>query len=193
MNLFFLDVDPKKCVEYHCDKHIVKMILEIVQMMYTAHIILKTKDLPSDHYKKISNHLHPTAVWIRICNENYLYAAEVAYSIASEYKLRYNKTHSCEKHSIWLKNNLPSFDNIQDYSGSKKKIVFGNCDIFNSLGMTPIPLCMPDDCYLFDTIQSYRKYYLNYKTHFAKWTERPIPYWFFYFDIRKYFNQLNGK
>lgn len=28
MNIFFLDWDVKRCSEYHCDKHVVKMILD---------------------------------------------------------------------------------------------------------------------------------------------------------------------
>jgi len=28
MNIFVLDYNPKKAAEYHCDKHVVKMILE---------------------------------------------------------------------------------------------------------------------------------------------------------------------
>lgn len=31
MNIFILDNDIQKCVEYHCDKHVVKMILEYCQ------------------------------------------------------------------------------------------------------------------------------------------------------------------
>jgi len=187
MNLFFLDLIPSDCAKAHCDKHVVKMILEIVQMLYTAHIVLGSDNLPENHYKKISNHNHPTAIWIRICKQNYLYAAEVAVSIAYEYTFRYNKIHSCESHAIWLLNNLPEFDGLQDYSACKKKVVFGKNQYFESLGMTPIPLCMPEDSYLEDPITSYRKYYLDYKKHFVKWTSRPIPCWFFFNDIRNLF------
>ena len=187
MNLFFLSFIPTECAKDHCDKHVVKMILEIVQMLYTAHIILKSNNLPENHYRKISNHIHPTAVWVRICSSNYLYAAEVALSIAHEYTHRYNKIHSCESHAKWLFNNLPEFNDFQNYSGSKKKIVFATNEYFTSLGITPIPLSMPDDCYLDDPIKSYRKYYMVYKKHFAKWTSRNIPKWFCKSDIRKYF------
>jgi hypothetical protein len=45
MNLFFLDTDPKKCAEYHCDKHVVKMLLELVQLLYTAHHLLNSDNL----------------------------------------------------------------------------------------------------------------------------------------------------
>jgi hypothetical protein len=185
MNLFFLHCNPSECAKHHCDKHVVKMILEIVQMLYTAHIVLGTENLPEGHYRKISNHIHPTAVWIRKCKQNYLYAAEVALSIAYEYTHRYNKIHSCQSHAEWLFQNLPVFNEFQDYSGSKKKIVFATNDFFISLGITPIPLCMPDDCYCDDPIKSYRKYYLMYKKHFVKWTSRGIPFWFYFFDIRK--------
>ena len=63
MNIFFLDVDPKKSAQYHCDKHVVKMILEIVQLLYTAHHILGSK-LPKDAYKPVSVS-HPLAIWIK--------------------------------------------------------------------------------------------------------------------------------
>ena len=40
MNLFWLDEDPFKSIEYHCDKHIVKMPTEYKQMLSTAHRVL---------------------------------------------------------------------------------------------------------------------------------------------------------
>ena len=36
MNIFHLDKNPKICAEYHCDRHVVKMILETAQMLSTA-------------------------------------------------------------------------------------------------------------------------------------------------------------
>jgi hypothetical protein len=37
MNIFVLETDPKKAAQAHADKHIVKMILEACQMLYSAH------------------------------------------------------------------------------------------------------------------------------------------------------------
>jgi hypothetical protein len=186
MNLFFLDLDPKKCAEYHCDKHVVKMTLEITQMLYTAHHLLDKlpSELPLNHYKKISNHNHPMAVWIRSSSENYMYSCRIATELSLEYTFRYspvgpagpvgngpefNKVHSCDKHIKWLMNNLP------------KNIPIGK--------LTNPPLCMPDDSKDLsgDFVKSYRKYYLLHKRHFAKWKLRSIPPWFSYSDIRKYF------
>jgi hypothetical protein len=158
MNLFFLDIDPQKCAQYHCNKHVVKMLLEIVQMLYTAHILGKNVDLPNDHYK-IAHPNHPTTVWIRTCKSNYTYASQVGMFLAEEYTFRYNKIHSCEKHIIWLNNNLPNFKQFE-------------------IGMTPIPLAMPDDSKRNNPIKSYREYYMLHKTHFAKWTKRESPWWY---------------
>ena len=33
MNIFVLDEKVEKCAEYHCDKHVIKMILESAQML----------------------------------------------------------------------------------------------------------------------------------------------------------------
>ena len=37
MNIFWLSMDPKQCAQMHCDKHVVKMPLEMVQMLCTTH------------------------------------------------------------------------------------------------------------------------------------------------------------
>ena len=40
MNIFYLDREPKTCAEMHCDKHVVKMIIEYAQLLSTAHRLL---------------------------------------------------------------------------------------------------------------------------------------------------------
>ena len=40
MNIFFLSFDPEECAEFHCDKHVLKMILEYAQLLSTAHRVL---------------------------------------------------------------------------------------------------------------------------------------------------------
>ena len=40
MNIFYLNRDPIKCALQHCDKHVVKMIIEYAQLMSTAHRVL---------------------------------------------------------------------------------------------------------------------------------------------------------
>ena len=33
VNFFYLDKDPKKCAKYYCNKHILKIPIEIAQIM----------------------------------------------------------------------------------------------------------------------------------------------------------------
>ena len=44
MNIFKLDNDPIVCAKYHCDKHVVKMILEYAQIISTAHRVLNNNN-----------------------------------------------------------------------------------------------------------------------------------------------------
>lgn len=36
MNIFYLDEDVTLCAQYHCDKHVIKMILESAQILCTV-------------------------------------------------------------------------------------------------------------------------------------------------------------
>lgn len=45
MNIFALDLDTKKCAQYHNNRHCVKMILELNQILCTAHRILDGKEI----------------------------------------------------------------------------------------------------------------------------------------------------
>ena len=43
MNIFYLHEDPQTSAKMHCDKHVVKMIIEYAQMLSTAHRMLDGK------------------------------------------------------------------------------------------------------------------------------------------------------
>ena len=40
MNIFYLSYDPRTAAAEHCDKHVVKMIVEYAQLLSTAHRVL---------------------------------------------------------------------------------------------------------------------------------------------------------
>ena len=170
MNLFFLHHDPVKCAEYHCDKHVVKMIIELAQMMYTAHILNNSVNLPENSYRKISNHNHPTAVWVRKSMGNYKYCSILCINLCKEYTYRYKRIHKTEKHAQWLSENFPTFTQISYVKAVKL--------VSSKYFTTPVPLAMPDDSMCNNVFYSYRKYYRLHKKDFAVWTNRPIPYWF---------------
>jgi hypothetical protein len=156
MNIFFLDSDPKKCAEQHCDKHVVKMILESAQLLSTAHHVLDDYNAPKGIYKPTHKN-HPSAIWARTTDSNYDWLYVLWRELMSEYKYRYLKVHACEKLIIPLRR-LPF--NIEKGP------------------FTAPPKAMPDEYKVEDTIQSYKNYYNGAKASFAKWTSRKAPEWF---------------
>lgn len=180
MNIFYLDNNPRTCSEMHLDKHVVKMILEYAQLLSTAHRLLDGKEymsktdggrnirrwkLEDNNLEKLlfkASHInHPSAIWCRANAHNYMWLAELLECTCIEYTHRYGKVHSVERSGLMqaLKNNFP------------KNISEGNFT-------EPTP-AMPDDCKVpGDSIASYKKYYIEKKSHFARWTKRPKPIWY---------------
>ena len=63
MNIFVLDLDVKKCAEYHVDKHVVKMILESAQLLCGVHHIVSPDNVNIPY--KLSHKNHPCSIWTR--------------------------------------------------------------------------------------------------------------------------------
>ena len=42
VNFFYLDNDPKICAQYYCNKHIIKIPIEIAQILSKIHYELKS-------------------------------------------------------------------------------------------------------------------------------------------------------
>jgi hypothetical protein len=167
MNIFFLDWDTKKCAEYHCDKHVVKMILETAQLLCGAHHVshqVPTKYPPSTDQVteqvpyKLSHKNHPCAIWTRESLSNYLYLCDLGLELCKEYTYRYGKRHKSQEVIEWCLQNRP---NIHD------------------VDFTNPPLAMGDEYKIGDdVIESYRNYYKGAKKDFAKWKNRETPSWF---------------
>ena len=159
MNIFYLNEDPRTAAHYHCDKHVVKMIMETVQLLSTAHRVLDGNEWADEVGLVASTHVnHPSAVWVRESAENYCWAYDLFEALCVEKRERYVKPHSYEKYLSVL---IRCPDNIS----------------FAEQGMTPPPQCMPDEYKQPNTVQAYRDYYLGEKSHFAKWAYSKIPDW----------------
>tara|TARA_A200000113_G_scaffold153293_1_gene138137 strand:+ start:61 stop:636 length:576 start_codon:yes stop_codon:yes gene_type:complete len=181
MNLFWLDEDPFKSIEYHCDKHVVKMPTEYKQMLCTAHRVLdgteyydKTKSgakikrwkHPNRKMEKIlfkASHVnHPTNKWVRMCRENYGLMFTYYILCCNEYEHRYGKIHGAKDYWDMLREppkNMPS----------------------SVMGHTPVPQAMkqfPECMVEGDTVQAYRNFYNVAKKRFATWKDRERPYWY---------------
>jgi hypothetical protein len=155
MNIFFLDFDTKKCAEYHCDKHVVKMILETAQLLCGSHWVTG-----GEAPYKLSHKNHPCAIWVRESLSNYLYLCDLGLELCKEYTYRYGKRHKSQDIIEWCLINKP---NIHD------------------VDFTTPPLAMGDEFKIDnDVIESYRNYYREAKKKFVKWKCRPIPDWFIF-------------
>lgn len=152
MNIFMLDANPKKAAEYLVDRHVVKMCIEYAQLLSTAHFVLKSwKD---GMYEATHIH-HPSAKWVRACVDNYDWLYQHWTWTLDEYTVRYDKIHACN-------------DLRQYLMHEPRHIPWAN-------GMTPIPLCMPDEYKGDDRIEAYRKYYDEGKRHLHSWKRRKTP------------------
>lgn len=165
MNIFFLHLDPKTCAAYYFNKHCVKIILEIAQMLYTAHWMTATTTEPdwSHHldglapYRKTHAN-HPTARWVRQCRANYIFTCSMGLALCAEYTARYGKVHKCQVRLQWLLEHLPA-----SFDASPIPATLATVNI--PAGCTPVPLAMPDEYHSTDLLYSYRSYYLFGKSH----------------------------
>lgn len=156
MNIFYLHENPVTAARYHCDKHVVKMILEYAQLLSTAHHILDGDDAPEGIYK-CTHKNHPSAVWVRQSKDNYMWTFDLLNWLLTEYTERYNKIH---KTSRLIPELVQPPVNIPD------------------TGFTQPPQCMPDEYKCDDAVEAYRNYYIGDKASFAVWKYSAPPMWY---------------
>lgn len=179
MNIFYIDKDPVKCAEQMVDKHVVKMILETAQLLSTAHRLLDGEEyvgqsasgrkarrwrLPDEREDILysATHInHPSAVWCRTSNNNYNWLFSHFLGLLKEYSFRYGKNHKCSD---------PAFVNALSRPPYRIPVMF----------FTPVTPAMAEQYIISkDSIENYRNYYRQGKTHLHKWTNRMPPEWLF--------------
>jgi Pyrimidine dimer DNA glycosylase len=155
MNIFVLDIDPVRCAQAHCDKHVIKMILETAQLLSTAHHVLDGEGR-TDIYRR-THAYHPCSVWVRQSRGNYEWLHELGMALCTEYTHRYGKVHKTE--AVMRRLEEPPL-NIQ------------------RVRRTPFAQAMPPVFQVHnDGVRAYRKYYAGAKTNLLKYTNRQPPSW----------------
>lgn len=159
MNIFILDLDPKTCAKYHCDKHVIKMVLESAQLLSTAHWVLNS-DIKEQLY--LPTHTkHPCSIWTSASLDNYKWLYNLFNELAKEYEFRYNKHH--RTHFLLSDKLINPPSNIPD------------------IGLTEFAQAMPDKYKDKDKdpVIAYRNYYIGEKYKIAKWCyPTQVPEWF---------------
>jgi hypothetical protein len=175
MNIFFLSVNPRRCARWHCDKHVVKMILESTQILYTAHymnggmaIVEEFAPICKSTGKRgyrVTHPKHPSVMWACEALPHYLWLCRMALCLVDEHQYRFGPTarHSCEEHLLWLIQVPPP-------------------GLINKLKWIKDPTpAMPDEYKVADSaIQSYWNYYRGSKKErgLFKWSRRHTPHIF---------------
>ena len=99
MNIFFLSMNPEELAYMYCDQHVIKILLEICQMMYTAWFYSNQMEYVETNAPytvnrkrrgyKAAHKKHPTTLWISSSINNYNFAGEIGMSLALEYTKRF--------------------------------------------------------------------------------------------------------
>lgn len=160
MNIFILDTDPKLAAQYHCDKHVIKQIVESCQLLSTA-VRLTIEDVELSIYKTTHRN-HPCTIWTKSSKENFLWLCDLTTHLLEEYKKRYNKIHK----STTVLQDCKTYSNI-----------------FASNGLTPFAVAIAQDkeCRKVEnfeslsTVEKYRLYYKLDKCSITKWNHSPAP------------------
>ena len=169
MNIFYLADGTEVAAELHCDKHVVKMVLETAQLLCTAARESGFENVP---YKSTHKN-HPCAVWARTNRSNFQWLQELGMALCREYTYRYDKVHKSQA----------VIENLYTGCGLGREVY----ESLESRSMSRLPQCMPDE-YKVDcdvplkwqgwaprTIRAYQNYYRGEKAGFATWTKRHVP------------------
>ena len=152
MNIFILDEDIAACARYHCDQHVVKMILESVQILCTA---LSKKGIPTPY--KPTHQQHPCVIWTGRSYDNFLWLRRLALALNDEYRYRFE---SRKDHT-----SIAVLAEISQYE-------------YERAGLTEFAQAMPEQYRVpGDAVSAYRRYYIGEKLGFARWTKREVPDW----------------
>jgi hypothetical protein len=156
MNIFYLHSDPKQAAAYHCDKHVVKMILETAQVLSAVHA---RYDSQIDGMYKATHTKHPSTLWAGDNILHYRWLHRLGMYLCDEYTLRYGKIHKTQA-VLELLSSPPIGIPLLSYQEP--------------------PQCMPDDCKVpLNAIAAYRNYYTTHKAYMAKWEKlKNMPNWF---------------
>lgn len=149
MNIFVLDETPEICATYHCDSHVIKMILESVQMLSTT---VRSTGVIAGYRPTHKN--HPCSKWARESIQNYQWLKQLTHCLNKEYIYRYDKVCNHKSYDMMLTLPDPELPDI---------------------GLTPFAQAMPEKYRGINPVQAYREYYVNDKSHLFKYTKRNIP------------------
>jgi len=156
VNIFFIHRDPAVAAQEHCNKHVVKMVLEYAQLLSTAHQTFSPVHIDGLYRKTHYN--HPSARWARETGAQYRWLYQLYVALCSEYTHRYDREHLSGRLIGAL---------------SKPPMQIAGSDFWSDP-----PLCMPNEHKgAGDAVECYRHYYRVGKKHILDYKRRSVPEW----------------
>ena len=166
MNIFVLDLDPRRCARYHCDFHVGKMITETAQILSTV---------LGGPYKP-THVSHPCVKWAEDGIDNVAWLLALGDALGNEFMYRRGKLHASSLVLNELQRRFtPMLVNIQPpthFVLAMPKHLRGGA------------LTAPPE----HAVERYRAYYNACKQGFwrqpsrkwvpATWEKREVPEWF---------------
>ena len=147
MNILVLDTDIERCAHYHCDQHVVKMILESVQLMCTA---LNKKGFSTPY--KSTHSQHPCVLRVEQSWQNFCWLGDLTRALNAEYRYRFDKTVDHKRLAV-----------LEAISAHR----------FEDHGLTELAQAMPDQYKIVgDPVRAYHQFDAGDKLHFAPWIQR---------------------
>lgn len=192
MNIFLLDLDPKKAAQAHADKHVVKMLLEACQLLYTAHWAFAYPKLleckAPIHLAKAQKQLTvPDSMLTAPC------------SVTRPYEPGFRPCHIHHPCAKWVRESIENYDftaNLAIELAEEFKfrypkkgeheceqhawwLKWNSPNSIPSLPRTPFVLAMDKEYKRKDPVDAYRNYYLTSKKErgLLVYKYRPAPLW----------------
>lgn len=156
MNIFVVHTDPQVAARMLCDQHVVSQVKETAQMLSTAY-----HEFEQAAPYRATHRNHPCSVWVRESTGNYTWLVQHGLALGAEYFERYGR-HKNKRHA--------SEAVIRGLTLPPLGLPYGP--------LTPFAQAMPEEYRGDDAVEAYRRFYLNDKRRFARWTkERAAPEW----------------
>lgn len=127
MNIFVTAYCPRQSAIVLPDKHIVKLPIEMCQMI--AHTFMEynwgtipKKDGGPYKTNSKSRHNHPCTIWVRQHRANLAWTIEHGLALCHEYSFRYDREHACQEALIRAQTVFHSYYPLISTSEERKKI-----------------------------------------------------------------------
>lgn len=160
MNIFFLHNDSEQAARWYCDRHVVKQIVELSQMLCTSYWEQGIKAPYKPTHRR-----HPSSLFVRASCLNYEWTLEHAKALCDEYTARYNRRHASQDVIEWCDKN-------------SHNLTFDQYDQTEfAVAISPESKCRQVENFdKMSVVDMYVLYYKIDKAHLHQW-KRNKPHW----------------